>query len=190
MESKTKLELNKLKDLANGDLIAAIASEKASQTEKNAGGESQSKEIATRLRMSKSKAIFTQDYIVRGGRRFPLYRYDSILNLSFCELNLGFVDIEKQARKEANMGLESNSVYCSHLVLMFKEISQPFLLRHCPWNVSVQLNKVNLKARVPTKVVCAEHLELRKEILTPKSSKTGIGMMMMMINSNGMILDE
>ncbi|GJX63483.1 sucrose synthase [Tanacetum coccineum] len=174
MESKTKLELNKLKDLANGDLIAAIASEKASQTEKNAGGESQSKEIATRLRMSKSKAIFTQDYIVRGGRRFPLYRYDSILNLSFCELNLGFVDIEKQARKEANMGLESNSVYCSHLVLMFKEISQPFLLRHCPWNVSVQLNKVNLKARVPTKVVCAEHLELRKEILTPKSSETGL----------------
>ena len=32
------------------------------------------KEIATRLRVSKSKAIFTQDYIVRGGRRFPLYR--------------------------------------------------------------------------------------------------------------------
>nr|KAJ0199187.1 hypothetical protein LSAT_V11C600318550 [Lactuca sativa] len=32
-----------------------------------------SKEIATRLRVSKSKAIFTQDYIVRGGRRFPLY---------------------------------------------------------------------------------------------------------------------
>ncbi|KAL4591323.1 hypothetical protein LXL04_004281 [Taraxacum kok-saghyz] len=31
------------------------------------------KEIATRLRVSKSKAIFTQDYIVRGGRRFPLY---------------------------------------------------------------------------------------------------------------------
>nr|XP_043634899.1 probable CoA ligase CCL12 isoform X2 [Erigeron canadensis] len=31
------------------------------------------KEIATRLRVSRSKAIFTQDYIVRGGRRFPLY---------------------------------------------------------------------------------------------------------------------
>ncbi|PWA52743.1 acyl-activating enzyme 18 [Artemisia annua] len=31
------------------------------------------KEIATRLRVSKAKAIFTQDYIVRGGRRFPLY---------------------------------------------------------------------------------------------------------------------
>ncbi|KAI3823185.1 hypothetical protein L1987_04617 [Smallanthus sonchifolius] len=32
-----------------------------------------SKEIATRLRVSKSKAIFTQDYIVRGGKKFPLY---------------------------------------------------------------------------------------------------------------------
>ncbi|XP_010552276.1 PREDICTED: probable acyl-activating enzyme 18, peroxisomal isoform X6 [Tarenaya hassleriana] len=31
------------------------------------------KEIATRLRVSKAKGIFTQDYIFRGGRRFPLY---------------------------------------------------------------------------------------------------------------------
>lgn len=31
------------------------------------------KEIATRLRVSKAKAIFTQDFILRGGRRFPLY---------------------------------------------------------------------------------------------------------------------
>ncbi|MFS7905656.1 hypothetical protein Hanom_Chr01g00050241 [Helianthus anomalus] len=33
-----------------------------------------SKEIATRLRVSKAKATFTQDYIVRGGKKFPLYR--------------------------------------------------------------------------------------------------------------------
>ncbi|MFS7905659.1 putative acetate--CoA ligase [Helianthus anomalus] len=32
-----------------------------------------SKEIATRLRVSKAKATFTQDYIVRGGKKFPLY---------------------------------------------------------------------------------------------------------------------
>ncbi|KAK4408647.1 putative acyl-activating enzyme 18, peroxisomal [Sesamum angolense] len=31
------------------------------------------KEIATRLRISQAKAIFTQDFILRGGRRFPLY---------------------------------------------------------------------------------------------------------------------
>ncbi|XP_059628797.1 probable CoA ligase CCL12 [Cornus florida] len=31
------------------------------------------KEIATRLRVSKAKAVFTQDFIVRGGRKFPLY---------------------------------------------------------------------------------------------------------------------
>ncbi|XP_052184248.1 probable CoA ligase CCL12 [Diospyros lotus] len=31
------------------------------------------KEIATRLRVSGAKAIFTQDYILRGGRKFPLY---------------------------------------------------------------------------------------------------------------------
>ncbi|CAI9108152.1 OLC1v1007687C1 [Oldenlandia corymbosa var. corymbosa] len=31
------------------------------------------KEIATRLRVSEAKAIFTQDFIVRGGRRVPLY---------------------------------------------------------------------------------------------------------------------
>ncbi|KAJ0084945.1 hypothetical protein Patl1_29985 [Pistacia atlantica] len=32
------------------------------------------KEIATRLRVSKAKGIFTQDFILRGGRKFPLYR--------------------------------------------------------------------------------------------------------------------
>lgn len=31
------------------------------------------KEIATRLRVSKAKGIFTQDYIIRGGREYPLY---------------------------------------------------------------------------------------------------------------------
>ncbi|KAL5563556.1 hypothetical protein UlMin_033303 [Ulmus minor] len=31
------------------------------------------KEIATRLRVSKAKAIFTQDFILRGGRKVPLY---------------------------------------------------------------------------------------------------------------------
>uniref|UniRef100_A0A0D6QXI5 AMP-dependent synthetase/ligase domain-containing protein n=1 Tax=Araucaria cunninghamii TaxID=56994 RepID=A0A0D6QXI5_ARACU len=31
------------------------------------------KEIATRIRVSKAKGIFTQDFIVRGGRRIPLY---------------------------------------------------------------------------------------------------------------------
>lgn len=31
------------------------------------------KEIATRLRVSKAKAVFTQDFILRGGQRFPLY---------------------------------------------------------------------------------------------------------------------
>ncbi|XP_022753513.1 probable acyl-activating enzyme 18, peroxisomal isoform X2 [Durio zibethinus] len=31
------------------------------------------KEIATRLRVSNAKAIFTQDFILRGGRRVPLY---------------------------------------------------------------------------------------------------------------------
>ncbi|XP_015878808.2 probable CoA ligase CCL12 [Ziziphus jujuba] len=31
------------------------------------------KEIGTRLNVSKAKAIFTQDFILRGGRKFPLY---------------------------------------------------------------------------------------------------------------------
>ncbi|KAF3444409.1 hypothetical protein FNV43_RR14101 [Rhamnella rubrinervis] len=31
------------------------------------------KEIATRLHVSKAKVIFTQDFILRGGRKFPLY---------------------------------------------------------------------------------------------------------------------
>lgn len=31
------------------------------------------KEIATRMYISKAKGIFTQDFIVRGGRKFPLY---------------------------------------------------------------------------------------------------------------------
>ncbi|KAI5321083.1 hypothetical protein L3X38_030154 [Prunus dulcis] len=31
------------------------------------------KEIATRLRVSKAKGVFTQDFILRGGRKFPLY---------------------------------------------------------------------------------------------------------------------
>ncbi|XP_057956437.1 probable CoA ligase CCL12 isoform X2 [Malania oleifera] len=32
------------------------------------------KEIEIRLRVSKAKGIFTQDFIIRGGRKFPLYR--------------------------------------------------------------------------------------------------------------------
>ncbi|KAL6203825.1 hypothetical protein ACLB2K_027524 [Fragaria x ananassa] len=32
-------------------------------------------EIATRLRVSKAKGIFTQDFILRGGRKFPLYSW-------------------------------------------------------------------------------------------------------------------
>ncbi|XP_078180968.1 acyl-activating enzyme 18 isoform X1 [Carex rostrata] len=31
------------------------------------------KEIGTRMKVSKAKAIFTQDFIIRGGRKFPLY---------------------------------------------------------------------------------------------------------------------
>ncbi|KAJ3705486.1 hypothetical protein LUZ61_009191 [Rhynchospora tenuis] len=31
------------------------------------------REIATRMKVSKAKAIFTQDFIIRGGRKFPLY---------------------------------------------------------------------------------------------------------------------
>ncbi|XP_020686026.1 probable acyl-activating enzyme 18, peroxisomal isoform X2 [Dendrobium catenatum] len=31
------------------------------------------KEIATRMRISKAKGIFTQDFIIRGARKFPLY---------------------------------------------------------------------------------------------------------------------
>ncbi|XP_018448234.1 probable acyl-activating enzyme 18, peroxisomal [Raphanus sativus] len=31
------------------------------------------KEIATRLKISKAKGIFTQDHVLRGGRRYPLY---------------------------------------------------------------------------------------------------------------------
>ncbi|GJR96428.1 hypothetical protein Tco_0268602 [Tanacetum coccineum] len=42
-DSEMELELNKLKDLAKAELIATIASEKAYEIEKNAGGESQCK---------------------------------------------------------------------------------------------------------------------------------------------------
>ncbi|KAJ4731422.1 hypothetical protein LUZ62_010985 [Rhynchospora pubera] len=31
------------------------------------------REIATRMKVSKAKAIFTQDFIIRGGKKFPLY---------------------------------------------------------------------------------------------------------------------
>ncbi|KAL1832011.1 hypothetical protein DCAR_0102027 [Daucus carota subsp. sativus] len=41
------------------------------------------KEIATRLRVSKAKAIFTQDCIVRGGRQFPLY--SRVIEASPCK---------------------------------------------------------------------------------------------------------
>ncbi|CAL5372133.1 unnamed protein product [Camellia sinensis] len=39
-------------------------------------------EIATRLKISKAKAIFTQDFIIRGDKRLPLYRFDSAVELS------------------------------------------------------------------------------------------------------------
>ncbi|KAF6155228.1 hypothetical protein GIB67_019754 [Kingdonia uniflora] len=41
------------------------------------------KEIATRLRVSNAKGIFTQDFIVRGGRKFPLY--SRVVEASQCK---------------------------------------------------------------------------------------------------------
>ncbi|KAK7318793.1 hypothetical protein RJT34_03500 [Clitoria ternatea] len=42
------------------------------------------KEIATRLRVSKAKGIFTQDFISRGGRKFPLY--SRVIEAAACEV--------------------------------------------------------------------------------------------------------
>ncbi|XP_004294995.1 PREDICTED: probable acyl-activating enzyme 18, peroxisomal [Fragaria vesca subsp. vesca] len=40
-------------------------------------------EIATRLRVSKAKGIFTQDFILRGGRKFPLY--SRVMEAAMCK---------------------------------------------------------------------------------------------------------
>ncbi|XP_017409727.1 probable CoA ligase CCL12 isoform X1 [Vigna angularis] len=42
------------------------------------------KEIATRLRVSKAKGIFTQDFISRGGRKFPLY--SRVIEAAACKV--------------------------------------------------------------------------------------------------------
>ncbi|QCD84441.1 acetyl-CoA synthetase [Vigna unguiculata] len=42
------------------------------------------KEIATRLRVSKAKGIFTQDFISRGGRKFPLY--SRVIEAASCKV--------------------------------------------------------------------------------------------------------
>ncbi|CAN0901436.1 Probable CoA ligase CCL12 [Linum grandiflorum] len=42
------------------------------------------KEIASRLRISNAKGIFTQDFIIRGGRKFPLYRNFNWHHCAFC----------------------------------------------------------------------------------------------------------
>ncbi|TKY60030.1 acyl-activating enzyme 18 [Spatholobus suberectus] len=42
------------------------------------------KEIATRLRVSKAKGIFTQDFIARGGRKFPLY--SRVIEAAACKV--------------------------------------------------------------------------------------------------------
>ncbi|KAJ1426093.1 Ubiquitin-conjugating enzyme E2 [Sesbania bispinosa] len=42
------------------------------------------KEIATRLRVSKAKGIFTQDFIARGGKKFPLY--SRVIEAAACKV--------------------------------------------------------------------------------------------------------
>ncbi|XP_057421049.1 probable CoA ligase CCL12 [Lotus japonicus] len=42
------------------------------------------KEIATRLRVSKAKGIFTQDFISRGGKKFPLY--SRVIEAAACKV--------------------------------------------------------------------------------------------------------
>ncbi|XP_061375198.1 probable CoA ligase CCL12 [Gastrolobium bilobum] len=42
------------------------------------------KEIATRLRVAKAKGIFTQDFISRGGRKFPLY--SRVIEAAACKV--------------------------------------------------------------------------------------------------------
>jgi acyl-coenzyme A synthetase/AMP-(fatty) acid ligase len=43
-------------------------------------------EIGTRMSVSKAKAIFTQDFIIRGGKKVPLYRYERMIDqfISVC----------------------------------------------------------------------------------------------------------
>nr|GMD23598.1 probable acyl-activating enzyme 18, peroxisomal isoform X2 [Ipomoea batatas] len=45
------------------------------------------KEIATRLGESKAQGVFTQDFIVQGGRRFPLYMYFKHMMLKYTNKN-------------------------------------------------------------------------------------------------------
>ena len=58
-------------------------------------------EIATRLRIGKAKAIFTQDYINRAGKRLPLYEKVMAANapkaiVSFCESNNTAAQVERE----------------------------------------------------------------------------------------------
>ncbi|XP_057418690.1 probable CoA ligase CCL12 [Lotus japonicus] len=59
------------------------------------------KEIATRLRVSKAKGIFTQDFILRGGRKFPLY--SRVIEAAACKVIVVPVigdDVEVQLREQ------------------------------------------------------------------------------------------
>ena len=70
-------------------------------------------EIATRLRIGNAKAIFTQDYINRAGKRLPLYEKviaanapKAIVFSADCKLNLA---IEKRADCKLNLAIEKRA---------------------------------------------------------------------------------
>ena len=69
-------------------------------------------EIATRLRIGNAKAVFTQDYINRAGKRLPLYEKviaanapKAIVFSADCKLNLA---IEKRADCKLNLAVEKS----------------------------------------------------------------------------------
>ena len=70
-------------------------------------------EIATRLRIGNAKAIFTQDYINRAGKRLPLYEKviaanapKAIVFSAACKLNLA---MEKRAACKLNLAMEKRA---------------------------------------------------------------------------------
>ncbi|KAK4355050.1 hypothetical protein RND71_027244 [Anisodus tanguticus] len=105
-------------------------------------------EIAVRLRVSNAKAVFTQDSIVRGGRRFPLYRpnyyfpvyqsIDSVTNILFSSGTTGdpkaipwthLSPIRCAADSWAHLDIQAGDIFCYPTNLGW--VMGPVLLYSC-----------------------------------------------------------
>ncbi|KAF3782449.1 putative acyl-activating enzyme 18 [Nymphaea thermarum] len=92
------------------------------------------KEIASRLRISNAKGIFTQDFIIRGGKKYPLYR--RVREAGSCK-----AIVIPAVGKDVDLQLEEGDISWSNFIQHADHLPRPdqYSPVHMPINATVNI---------------------------------------------------